>query len=146
MSHRPLACTKALWGPRGGWSHGERMKVRRRGRSWGVTDESPQSPMKGRAHAEGSEWGNTWNLWAGECVPTCCVSLCNPECVGATGSVGQRHWKVSNVFVWRRGGIRAAQCRAVIPVFPFLPLLTLQYFFAPWQMSLSFLYSAVFKL
>ena len=29
-----------------------------------------------------------------------CGSLCDPECVGGTGSVGLCHPKASNVFVW----------------------------------------------
>lgn len=55
-------------------------------------------------------------LRACECVPPCCVSLYNPECVGVIGSVGLRRWKASNVFVWSGGRISSRQFRAVIPV------------------------------
>lgn len=73
----------------------------------------PQHPMNGRFHAvweaERTERRkHTLNLRACECVHfPFCVSLCNPECVGGTGSVELSHWKVSNVFVWSRGGINS---------------------------------------
>lgn len=90
-------------------------------RSGGVTDASPPHPMKGRFHAlweaERTERGNTLNLRACECVLPCCVSLCNPECVGVTGSVGLSHWKVSNVFVWSRGGISSRTMHGSNPCF-----------------------------
>lgn len=97
-----------------GWKQGGR----RRG---GCNRGEPQPPMKGRFHAvwqaEWTERGNTLNLWACECVLPCCVSVCNPECVGVTGSVGLRHWKVSNVFVWSRGGISSRTMQGSNPCF-----------------------------
>lgn len=46
-----------------------------------------------------------------------CVSLCDPECVGGTGSVGLCHPKASNVFVWSGGRISGRQYGPVIPFF-----------------------------